>query len=106
VEETDCGLDDEEDRVPSPVTGSAVIGSAPVEEVVKEEATPESGQTAATRTNQRGEATGIRSGSVEENGDGRDEEDSKPSLVTTSSSALIGSYPDEELVQEEAAKTR
>jgi hypothetical protein len=54
---------------------------------------------AATGTNQRGKATG--SSSSVENDSGRDEEeDSKPSLVT--SSALIGSSPDEEFVQEEA----
>ncbi len=40
----------------------------------------ESGQMVA-RTNQRGKATGSRS-SVEEDGVGRDEEDSKPSLVS------------------------
>jgi hypothetical protein len=34
----------------------------------------------------------------------RDEEDSKPSLVT--SSALIASYPDQEVVQEEATHDR
>jgi hypothetical protein len=96
--ETDCGLD-EEDPSPSPVIGSPVIGSDPVEEVVKEEATPESGQMAATRTNRRGEATGSRS-SVEEDGGDRDAEDSKPSLVTIS--AQIGSYPDQEVVQEES----
>jgi hypothetical protein len=54
---------------------------------------------AAARTNQRGKATGSCS-SVDENGGGRNEEDAKPSLVT--SNALIGSYPDEEVVQEEA----
>jgi hypothetical protein len=37
---------------------------------------------------------------VEEDGGVRDEEDSKSSLVT--SSALIGSYPDQEVIQEEA----
>jgi hypothetical protein len=37
---------------------------------------------------------------VEKDG-GLDEEDSKPSLVA-SSSALIASYPDQEVVQEEA----
>jgi hypothetical protein len=54
---------------------------------------------AASRTNQRGKATGSCS-SVEEDGGGRDEQDSKPSLVT--SGALLGSYPDREVVQEEA----
>jgi hypothetical protein len=39
---------------------------------------------------------------VEKDG-GRDEEDSKPSLVT-SSSALVSSYPDQEVVQEETHK--
>jgi hypothetical protein len=94
----------EEDSNLSPVTSSALIGSDPDEEVVKEEATPESRQIAArTRTNQRGAstATGTSCGSVEEDGGGRDEEDSKPSLVT-SSSVLTGSYQDQEVVQEEA----
>jgi hypothetical protein len=50
----------------------------------------------AARTNPRGGAIGKRS-SVEKDG-GRDEEDSKPSLVTPSS-ALVASYPDQELVQ-------
>ncbi len=58
----------------------------------------ESGQI-GPRTNQRGKATGSCS-SVEEDGGGRDEEDSKPSPVTIS--ARIGSYPDQEVVQEEA----
>jgi hypothetical protein len=54
----------------------------------------------AARTNPRGGATGKRS-SVEKDG-GRDEEDSNPFLVTTSS-ALVASYPDqEEVVQEES----
>jgi hypothetical protein len=99
--ETDCGLDGE-DPSPSPVASSAAIGSDSVEEVVKEEATPESGQIMAAWTNLRGNATGSCS-SVEENG-GHEEEDSRPSLVTCSSSALTGSYPGQEpLVQEEAA---
>jgi hypothetical protein len=34
---------------------------------------------------------------------GRDEEDIKPSLVT-SSEALIDSYPDQEFIQDEAAR--
>jgi hypothetical protein len=38
---------------------------------------------------------------VEEDGGGRDEEDSNPSLVT-SRGARIGSYPDQEVVQEAA----
>jgi hypothetical protein len=89
---------DEEDSNPSQVTSSALIGSD--EGVVQEKATsPESGQMAATRANQRGKAIGSCP-SVEEDGGGRDEEDSKPSLVT--SSALIGSYTDQEVVQEEA----
>jgi hypothetical protein len=98
--ETDCFGLDEEDSNPSPVTSSALIGSDPDEEAVKEEATTESGQmTATSRANQRGEATG--SSSVEqEDGGCRDAEDSKPSLVT--SSALLGSNPDQEVVQEEA----
>ncbi len=53
----------------------------------------------ATRTNKRGNATGSCS-SVEDDGSGRDEEDSNPSLVT--GSALTGSDPDQEVVQEEA----
>jgi hypothetical protein len=98
-----CGLD-EEDPSPSLVTSSALaIGSDPVEEVVKEEATPESGQTAATRTNQRGEATLSSCSSVEEDGGaGREEQDSKPSAVT--SNARIGSSPGQEVVQEQATK--
>jgi hypothetical protein len=100
--ETDCGLD-EEDPSPSPLTSSAVIGSDPVEDqVVKEEATPESRQMAATRTNQRGEATLRSRSSVEEDGGaGRDEQDSKQSLVPSRSSALIGSYPEQEVVKED-----
>jgi hypothetical protein len=62
----------------------------------------ESGQRMAATTNPRGDATGSYS-SVEEKDGGREEEDSKPSLVT-SSSALIASYPDQELVQEEATQ--
>jgi hypothetical protein len=60
---------------------------------------PESQQMAAT-TNPRGGATGGRS-SVEKYG-GRDEEDSKPSLVN-SSSVLVASYPPD---QEAALKSR
>jgi hypothetical protein len=52
----------------------------------------------AAVTKQKGSATGS-CGSVEEDGGGRNEEDSKPPLVT--SSAPRGSYPDEEVVQEE-----
>jgi hypothetical protein len=100
----------DEDSNPSPVTRAALIGSDPDEEVVKEEAMPETGQIAAsTRTNQRGDAskaTGTSCGSVEEDGGGRDEEeeDSKPSQVT-SSSALTDSYLDREIVQAEEATT-
>jgi hypothetical protein len=54
----------------------------------------ESEQMATSRSNQRGKATGSCS-SLEEDGGGRDEEDSN--------SALIGSYPDQEVIQEEAA---
>jgi hypothetical protein len=39
--------------------------------------------------------------SVEKDGR-RDEEDSKPYLVTTTNSALVASYPDQEFVQEDA----
>jgi hypothetical protein len=100
VEIDDCVLD-EEDPCPSSVTRSAAIGSDIFEEAVKKEATPESGQMAATRTNRRGEATLSRSSSVEEDGGaGRDEEDSKPSAVT--SNARIGSSPGEEVVLEQA----
>jgi hypothetical protein len=97
----------EEDSKLSPVTSSsALIGSNPDEEVVQEEATPESGQMAATRTNQRGAitATGTSCGSVlEEDGGNRDEEDSKPFPVK-SSALPMGSYPahQEVVVQEEA----
>jgi hypothetical protein len=52
------------------------------------------------RTNQRGKAS-ASSSSVEENGVGRDEEDSKPSLVT-SSAARIAPHSDQEVVQEQA----
>jgi hypothetical protein len=55
----------------------------------------ESGQMAATRADQRGEATGSSS-YVEEDGGGRDEEESKPSPVTS------GSYPGQEVVPEQA----
>jgi hypothetical protein len=97
--ETDCGLA-KDDSNPSPVTSSALIGSDPDKEVVQEEATPESGQMVATKPNQRVTATAGICSSVEKDGGGRDEEDSKPYLVTTS--ALIASDPDEEVVQEEA----
>jgi hypothetical protein len=98
--ETDCGLD-KEDSNPSPVvTSSALIGSDPDEEVVQEEATSESGLVVAARTNQRGEATAGSCSSVEEDGGSHDEEDLKPSLVT--SSAPTGSCPNQEVVQEEA----
>jgi hypothetical protein len=52
----------------------------------------------AARTNHEGNATG--SCSSAETACGLGEEDSNPSLVT--SSALIGSDPDQEVVQEEA----
>jgi hypothetical protein len=60
----------------------------------------ESGETGA-RTYQRGNAIGSCS-SVKEDGCGRveDKEDSNPSLVTRS--ALMGSSPSQEFVQEEA----
>jgi hypothetical protein len=55
-------------------------------------------------TNQRGKATASSSSSsVEEDGSGCDEEDSKPSLVT--SGARIGSSPGQEVVQEQATTT-
>jgi hypothetical protein len=58
---------------------------------------------AACTTNQKGNATGSRWSSVEEEvaGGVLVNEDSNPSLVY-STSALIGSDPDEEVVQEEA----
>jgi hypothetical protein len=109
--EEDAGGDlVEEDSKPSPVTSSALIGSDPDEEVVKKEETSESEQMAATstRTNERGarsKATGTSRGSVEEkDGGNRDEEDSKPSLVT-SSALPIGSYPHQEVVVQEEATT-
>jgi hypothetical protein len=56
---------------------------------------------AATRTNQRGEATLSCLSSVEEDGGaGLDEQDSKPSAVT--SNARIGSSRGQEVVQEQA----
>jgi hypothetical protein len=55
--------------------------------------------TMVARTNQRGDASG--SCSYVEKDSGRDEEDSKPSPVT-SSALILASYPDEEVVQEEA----
>jgi hypothetical protein len=51
------------------------------------------------RTNQRGKATGSF-GFVEEDGGRDEEEDTTPSLRTRI--ALIGSDPDQEVVQEEA----
>jgi hypothetical protein len=87
--ETVCSLD-EEDSNPPPVTSSALIGSAPYQEAVQEGATPESGQMAATRT---------KCNSVEEVGGAPDEEDSKPSLVT--SSELTCSDPGQDVVQVE-----
>jgi hypothetical protein len=62
----------------------------------------ESAQIAARKT-PRGGAIGSRS-PVEEDG-GRHEEDSKPSLVT-SISALVASYPDQEVVREEATQNK
>jgi hypothetical protein len=55
----------------------------------------------AARKTQRGDATGSCS-SVENDG-GCDEEDSKPSPVT-SSALLLASYPEQEIVQEEATR--
>jgi hypothetical protein len=108
VEEDAGGGLVEEDSKLSPVTSSsALIGSNPDEEVVQVEATPESGQMAATRTNQRGagKATGTSCGSaVEEDGGNRNEQDSKPSMVTSSALA-IGSYPHQEVVVQEEATT-
>jgi hypothetical protein len=59
---------------------------------------PKTGEMAAG-ANQRGNATATSCSSLETDGGSNGEEDSKPSLVT--SSALIGSSPDEEVVQEE-----
>jgi hypothetical protein len=58
----------------------------------------DSGQKMTARTNQEGKATGSYN-SVEKDA-GSDKEDPKPSLVT--SSALLRSDPDQEVVQEEA----
>jgi hypothetical protein len=97
----------EEDSKPSLVTSTgALTGSDPDEEVVKE-ATPESGQIAASaRTNQRGASTAagaIRGSVEEEDGGNRDEEaDSKPSVVTSSSALLAGNCPDKKVVCDEA----
>jgi hypothetical protein len=52
------------------------------------------------RTNPRGSAICKRR-SVEKDHGGRDDEDSKPSLVT-GSSPIVASYPDQEDVQEKA----
>jgi hypothetical protein len=53
------------------------------------------------RTNQRGKAAGSSGCAKEDGGAGRTEEDSKPSLVT-SSAAQTGSCLDQEVVQEDA----
>jgi hypothetical protein len=115
---------DEEDPEPLMVTSGGRRGYDPGHEIVqKEEATtdaipagwtrtkPEpsssanrkrpSGQIMATRTNQRDHATGSRCSSVEKDA-GRDEEDSKPLLVTSSVLPIVGSDPDQKVVQEEA----
>jgi hypothetical protein len=55
----------------------------------------EGGQKMGARTNQRGKATSSSSTSVEEDGGGHVEGDSKPSLVT--SGARIGSSPGQEV---------
>jgi hypothetical protein len=93
---------EEEDSKPSLVTSSALPGSSPSQEVVQEEAAPESGEMAVIRTNQSCTEDTGSCNSVEEDGDGRyeDEEDSNPSLET--SCALMGSSPSQENVQEEA----
>jgi hypothetical protein len=98
--ETDCGgLDEEDESDPPPVNSSALIGSDPDQEVVQDKATRR--QVAATKTNQRGKvATDSCSSVKKEDGGGRDEDSTKPSLVA--SSALVGSYPRQEVVQEEA----
>jgi hypothetical protein len=54
---------------------------------------------AARMTNQSGNPTGLCS-SLEKDGGIRDEDDSKPPPVT--SCALIGSYPGQDVVKEEA----
>jgi hypothetical protein len=69
-------------------TSSAQIGSDPNQELNQGEATREM----AVGTNQRGKATSTCSSLEKDVG----EEDSKPSLVT--SSAQIGSDPDQEVV--------
>jgi hypothetical protein len=60
----------------------------------------ESAQISASTNPRGGDAIGDRS-SVEKDHGGRDEEDSKPSPVTTSS-PIVASSPDQEVVQEEA----
>jgi hypothetical protein len=63
----------------------------------------EGGQLGA-RTSQRGKAT-ASSSYVEQDGGSRDEEDSKPSLLTNSA-ARAGSHSDQEVVQEQATTLR
>jgi hypothetical protein len=54
----------------------------------------------AARTNPRGSAAIGKRRSVENDSGRDDDEDSKPSLVTSSSALLVASYPDQEVVQE------
>jgi hypothetical protein len=96
--EVEDGGSDQDDSKPSPVTSSALIGLNPRQEVVQEDATPESGQR-ASKTNRRGKAT-VSCSSVEDDVRGRDEQDSKPSPVI--SGARKGSYQNQEADQEEA----
>jgi hypothetical protein len=59
----------------------------------------------ATRTrNQRGKAT-VSSSPVEEDGGGRNEEDSKPYLMTSRAAQIGSHHPDQEEVVPEQATT-
>jgi hypothetical protein len=53
------------------------------------------------RTSKRGKAT-ASSITVEEDGGGRDEDESKPSLLTNSTAQICSHPPDREVVQEQA----
>jgi hypothetical protein len=64
---------------------------------------PAESEQMAPTTNPRVSAIGNRS-SVEKDHGGRDDEDSKPSLVT-SSSPIVASSPDQEVVQEKVHNT-
>jgi hypothetical protein len=103
VEDDGGGRDeDEEDSKPSPVNRSEF--SSPNRKRPRRSCRVDSGQMAAVRTNRGGKATGSCS-SIEEDGGGHDEEDSKPSAVT-SNAPILGSDPEQEVVQEEAITHR